>query len=86
MKAVSESEICLSYPEATGKCRITVDFSLNPDSPLASKYNNHVYPGTNVSIPLLTLYGSDFLTSFERIKSMLPNEIAYNESIESKQD
>jgi len=60
-------------------------FILDPDSPLASKYE-HFYEGTDVPVPLLTFYRSDFLVSFERMKTMLPIGVHYNKSIGYKQD
>jgi hypothetical protein len=60
-------------------------FILDPLSPLAQKYN-HVYEGTNVSIPLVTFFRSDFLVSFDNLKSMLPHNVIYDDSIGYKAD
>lgn len=82
----AESELYLQYPEATVQnAESPLIFILDPASPLARNYN-HVYEGTNVQVPLVTFYRSDFLVSFERMKTMLPPDVHYNESIGYRQD
>ena len=82
----SDAEIYLEYPMARSQnSESPLIFILNPESPLAKKYP-HYYKGTNTSIPLVTFYRSDFLVTFERLKSMLPNGVVFNESIGYKAD
>ena len=80
------AEIYRSYPEAhVENAESPLIFILNPQSPFAREYN-HVYESTNTSIPMITFYRSDFLLSFDRMKSMLPDGVTYDESIGYKQD
>jgi len=60
-------------------------FILDPDSPLADKYD-HFYEGSNTAIPLVVFYRSDFLVSFERLKTILPHGVVYDDSIGYKAD
>ena len=81
----TEKDLYLDYPEAKiQNAESPLIFILDPQSPLADY--KHFYDGTDVSIPLLTFYRSDFLVSFERMKSMLPHGVQYDESIGFKQD
>lgn len=84
--SASESEIYLDIPTARlQNSESPLIFILDPDSPLAKTYH-HVYEGTNISIPLVIFHRSDFLVSFERLKSMLPHGVVYNDSMGYKQD
>jgi GDSL/SGNH-like Acyl-Esterase family found in Pmr5 and Cas1p len=84
--AAVDSDIYLTFPQATSQnTESPIIFILDPDSPLAQKYN-HVYPNSTTPIPLITFYRSDFLVSFEGMKSMLPHNVVYDESIGSRAD
>src|SRR5271170_1980684 len=83
----ASSEIYLEFPMARSQnSESPLLFILDPESPLSKLYPSHFYPGTNISIPLVTFYRSDFLVSFERLKTMVPNGIIYNDSIGYKAD
>ena len=82
----SDAELYLDYPMARSQnSESPLIFILDPQSPLGKKYN-HVYPGTNTSIPLVTFYRSDFLVAFERLITMLPYGVVFDPSVGSKAD
>jgi hypothetical protein len=84
--SASDSSVYLDYPSATlQNTESPLIFILDPESPLADKYDR-VYLGTNTSIPLLTFYRSDFLISFERLKTMLPSGVVYDDKVGFKAD
>jgi hypothetical protein len=81
-----DNEIYLDYPLARIVAHESPDiFILDHESPLAEMYENF-YPGTNISISLVTFTRFNFLLSFKRMLSMLPNAVTYNREIGYKAD